>query len=59
MVSVIKTAILLEEYTTEKQRSVVSLIWAKELNAKDIHKEIFLFMLGSDCRVKQFHSGGK
>jgi hypothetical protein len=30
-----------EEYTTEEQRSVVRFLWAKGLNAKDNHKEIF------------------
>jgi hypothetical protein len=32
---------VLEECTTEEQRSVVLLLWAKGLNAKDIHKEMF------------------
>jgi hypothetical protein len=32
-------ATVLEEYTTEEQRSVVLFfLWAKGLNAKDIHK---------------------
>jgi hypothetical protein len=31
---------VLEEYTTEEQSSVC-VLWAKELNAKDIHKEMF------------------
>jgi hypothetical protein len=31
----------LEEYTTEKQRSVVRLLWEKGLNAKNIRKETF------------------
>jgi hypothetical protein len=35
-------ATVLEEYITEEQRSVVCLLWKKGLNAKDIHKEIFL-----------------
>jgi hypothetical protein len=34
-------AAMLVEYTTEEQRSVVSFLWAKGLNAKDIHKEMF------------------
>jgi hypothetical protein len=29
---------VLEEYTTKEQHSVVRFLWAKELNAKDIHK---------------------
>jgi hypothetical protein len=32
---------VLEEYTTEEQRSVVRILRAKWLNAKDIHKGIF------------------
>jgi hypothetical protein len=33
-------ATVLAKYTTEKERTVVFL-WAKGLNAKDIHKEMF------------------
>jgi hypothetical protein len=29
------------ECSTEEQRSVVTFSWAKGLNAKDIHKEMF------------------
>jgi hypothetical protein len=36
--SVVKTATVHEEYTTEEQLSVVLFLWAKGLNAKDIHK---------------------
>jgi hypothetical protein len=32
---------VLEDCSTEEQRSVVSFLWAKGLNAKDIHKEMF------------------
>jgi hypothetical protein len=32
---------LLEEYATEEKRSLVRFLWAKGLNAKDIHKEMF------------------
>jgi hypothetical protein len=32
---------------------------AKEFNAKDIHKEIFLFAVGSLCRVKRISLGAK
>jgi hypothetical protein len=32
---------MLEAYTTEEQRSIVRFLWAKGLNAKDIHKEMF------------------
>jgi hypothetical protein len=31
----------------------------KGLNAKDIHKEMLLFTVGSVCRVKRFSLGGK
>jgi hypothetical protein len=34
-------ATVLEGCTDEEQRSVVRFSWAKGLNAKDIHKEIF------------------
>jgi hypothetical protein len=30
-----------EECNTEEQRSVMRVLWAKRLNVKDIHKEIF------------------
>jgi hypothetical protein len=33
-------ATVLEVFTTEEQRSVVRFLWAKELNAEDIHKGI-------------------
>jgi hypothetical protein len=45
-------ATVLEEYSTEEQRSVVRYLWSQGLNAKDIHKEIF--PVGSVCRVKLF-----
>jgi hypothetical protein len=54
LVSVVKMATMLEECTTEEQRSVVRFLWAKGLNAKDIHKEIFSVYSGSVCCVKQF-----
>jgi transposase len=41
LVSAVKMATVLEEYTTEDQRSVVRFLWAKLFKAKDIHKEIF------------------
>jgi hypothetical protein len=41
-------AIALEEYATEEQRSVVRFLWAKGLNAKDIHKEM-LPVYGGKC----------
>jgi hypothetical protein len=41
LVSVVNMATVLEEFATEEQRSLVRFLWAKGLNAKDIHKEIF------------------
>jgi hypothetical protein len=32
---------VLEEYTTTEQNSVACFLWAKGLNAKDIHEEMF------------------
>jgi hypothetical protein len=53
-------ATVFEDYTTEEQISVVSFsLWAKGLNAKDIYKEIFLFTLGSVCRIKPFTTGSR
>jgi hypothetical protein len=35
-------ATVLDDFNTEEQRSVVRFfLWEKELNAKDIHKEMF------------------
>jgi hypothetical protein len=34
-------AIVIEECTTKEQRSVVRFLWAKGLNAKNIHKSMF------------------
>jgi hypothetical protein len=34
-------ATVLEEYTTEEQRSVVRFLWSKAINANDIHKNMF------------------
>jgi hypothetical protein len=50
---------VLEEYTTEVQRYDVRLLWAEEVNAKDIHKEIFpvyywRFTTGSRKVAKRF-----
>jgi hypothetical protein len=37
----------------------VSFLWAKLLNAKDIHKDCFMFAMEKVCRVKRFRLGGK
>jgi hypothetical protein len=34
-------ATVLDDCTTEEQRSVVRLLWTEGLNAKDIHEEMF------------------
>jgi hypothetical protein len=34
-------------------------MWAKRLNAKDIHKEMLFFTVGSVCRVKRSQQDGK
>jgi hypothetical protein len=39
-------AMVLEECTAEKQRSVVRVLWAKGLTVRDIHKEMFLVYCG-------------
>jgi hypothetical protein len=49
-------ATVLEECTTDEQRSVVRFLWAKGLNAKDIHKDMFP-VYGGVCRVKRFTTG--
>jgi hypothetical protein len=41
LVSVAKMVTVLEKNTTEEQNSVVRFLWAKGLDAKDIHKEMF------------------
>jgi hypothetical protein len=47
MVSVVKMTTVLEAYATEEQRSVV-VLWAKGLNRKNIHKEMFA-VYGRKC----------
>jgi hypothetical protein len=42
----------LDECTTEEQRSVVHFLWAKGLNAKDIHKEMFS-VYGGMCLLQK------
>jgi hypothetical protein len=41
LVSVVKMATMLEGCTTEEHLSGVHFMWAKGVNAKDIHKEMF------------------
>jgi hypothetical protein len=49
-------ATVLEDFTTEKQRSVVRFLRAKGLNAKDIHKEMFPLYGGKCLSPKAFHN---
>jgi hypothetical protein len=57
LISIVKMATVLEDFTTEEQCSVALLLWAKGLNAKDIHKKKFLFVVGSVCCRKRFTTG--
>jgi hypothetical protein len=45
-----------EKYTTEEQSSVLRFLWAKGLNAKDIHKEMFSFYSGKLLSRKAVHN---
>jgi hypothetical protein len=45
-------ATVLEKCTTEEQRSVVRFLWVNELNAKDIHKEMFP-VYGEKCLLRK------
>jgi hypothetical protein len=56
LVSVVKMATVLEKCTTEEQRSVVRFLRAKELNAKDIHKEMFPVYGGKCLSRKSVHN---
>jgi hypothetical protein len=47
---------VLDECTIEEQLSVVRLLWAKGLNAKEIHKEMFLGYGGKCLSRKAVHS---
>jgi hypothetical protein len=45
-------ATMLKECITEEQHSVVHFLWAKGLNAKDIHKEMFSVYVGK-CLLRK------
>jgi hypothetical protein len=47
---------VLEDYTTEEQRSVVRFLWAIGPNTKDIHKEMFPFYSGKCWSRKAVHN---
>jgi hypothetical protein len=56
LVSVVKMATVLEECTTKQLCSVAHFLWAKGLNAKDIHKEIFPVYGGKCPSCKDVHN---
>jgi hypothetical protein len=56
LILVVNMATVLEEYTTQEQRSVVLYLWAKGFDAKDIHKEMFPFYVGECLSRKAFHN---
>jgi hypothetical protein len=47
---------VLEDFTPEEQSSFVRLLWAKGLNAKDIHTEMFPVYGGKCLSCKMVHS---
>jgi hypothetical protein len=56
LISVVKIATVLEEYTTEEQCSVVRFYGQKGLNAKDIRKEMFPVYGGKCLSRNAVHS---
>jgi hypothetical protein len=54
LVSVVNMATVLEEYTTDEQRSVVLFSVQKDSMQRIFIKKCFLFTVGSDCREKRF-----
>jgi hypothetical protein len=49
-------ATVLEGYITEEQHCVVRFLWAKELSAKYIHKEMFPVYGGKCLSLKAVHN---
>jgi hypothetical protein len=49
-------ATVLEACTKEEQRSIVRFLWAKELTAKDTHREIFPVYGGKCLAFKAVHN---
>jgi hypothetical protein len=49
-------ATVLEECTTEEQRSVVRILWAKGLNEKGVHEEMFPVYGGKCLSLKVVHN---
>jgi hypothetical protein len=56
LVSVVKMATVLQQCSTEEQRSVMSFLWAKGLNGTDIHKEMFPVYSGKCLSPKEVHN---
>jgi hypothetical protein len=52
-------ATMLDEYTTEKQSSLVRFLWTKELNTKDADKEMFSVYGGKSLSRKMFTTWSK
>jgi hypothetical protein len=53
-------ATVLEEYTIEEHRSVLRFLCGQKDSIQSILiNKCFLFTVGSVCRVKLFHLGGK
>jgi hypothetical protein len=59
MVSVVKMATVLEEYSTEEQRSVARFFGQKDTMQRIFIKKCVMFTVGSFCRVKRFTIGSK
>jgi hypothetical protein len=47
---------VLQEYTTEEQKSLVRFLWPKGLNAKEIHKYVFPVYSGKCLSRKEVHN---
>jgi transposase len=56
VISVVKMAAMIEDSTIEEQRSVMRVLWAKGLNAKDIHKEMFPIYSGKCLSREAVHN---
>jgi hypothetical protein len=52
-------AAVLKVCTIEEQRCLCVFLWTKGLSAKDGHKEMFLFTVGSVYRVMRFTAGSR
>jgi hypothetical protein len=59
MVTVVKMAAVLEQYTTEEERSVVRFLRAKGLNAEDINKQIVPVQCGECWSCKAVNNWGE